>query len=72
MKRKWGSVEERGEKVTGEGEGDDEEVVVKLRKVGGNVNKLVLVVKIYDGVRRKQDFGMIENGYIGIVDGSKN
>ncbi len=32
------------------------------------INKLVFVVNIYDCVRRKQDFGMIQNAFIRVVD----
>ncbi|MGE1211936.1 TerD family protein [Bacillus pumilus] len=72
LKSKCGSVEHTGDNLTGEGDGDDEQVLVNLRKVPGNVNKLVFVVNIYDALRRNQHFGMIQNAYIRIVDRSNN
>lgn len=72
LKSKCGSVEHTGDNLTGEGDGDDEQVLVNLSKVPGNVNKLVFVVNIYDALRRSQHFGMIQNAYIRIVDRSNN
>lgn len=72
LKSKCGSIEHTGDNLTGEGDGDDEQVLVNLSKVPGNVNKLVFVVNIYDALRRNQDFGMIQNAYIRIVDRSNN
>ncbi|MCP9285770.1 MULTISPECIES: TerD family protein [Bacillus] len=72
LKSKCGSIEHTGDNLTGEGDGDDEQVLVNLSKVPGNVNKLVFVVNIYDALRRNQHFGMIQNAYIRIVDRSNN
>ena len=72
LKSKCGSVEHTGDNLTGEGDGDDEQILVNLSKVPGNVNKLVFVVNIYDALRRNQHFGMIQNAYIRIVDRSNN
>ncbi|MDM5318721.1 TerD family protein [Bacillus altitudinis] len=72
LKSKCGSVEHTGDNLTGEGDGDDEQVLVNLSKVPGDVNKLVFVVNIYDALRRNQHFGMIQNAYIRIVDRSNN
>nr|MDF9459985.1 TerD family protein [Bacillus pumilus] len=72
LKSKCGGVEHTGDNLTGEGDGDDEQVLVNLSKVPGNVNKLVFVVNIYDALRRNQHFGMIQNAYIRIVDRSNN
>ncbi|MGG1698921.1 TerD family protein [Bacillus zhangzhouensis] len=72
LKSKCGSVEHTGDNLTGEGDGDDEQVLVNLSNVPGNVNKLVFVVNIYDALRRNQHFGMIQNAYIRIVDRSNN
>lgn len=72
LKSKCGSVEHTGDNLTGEGDGDDEQVLINLSKVPGNVNKLVFVVNIYDALRRNQHFGMIQNAYIRIVDRSNN
>ncbi|RLQ95520.1 TerD family protein [Falsibacillus albus] len=66
------SIKHSGDNITGEGEGDDEQVFIDLNKVPGNVHKLVFVVNIYQAVQRRQDFGMIQNAFIRIVDSSAN
>ncbi|MGE6631937.1 TerD family protein [Bacillus sp. NPDC077027] len=72
LKSRCASVEHTGDNLTGEGEGDDEQILVDLNKVPSQVNKLVFVVNIYDALRRKQHFGMIQNAYIRVVDRSNN
>ncbi|MFQ3544106.1 TerD family protein [Halobacillus rhizosphaerae] len=68
LNSKDGSIKHTGDNLTGEGEGDDEQILVDLDKVPASVNKLVFVVNIYDAVKRKQDFGMIKNAFIRVVD----
>lgn len=62
------SVVHSGDNLTGEGDGDDETLIVELKSVPANFNKLVFVVNIYDCEKRKQHFGMLKNAYIRVVD----
>ncbi|MBL4953838.1 TerD family protein [Neobacillus sp. OS1-32] len=63
-----GSVQHSGDNLTGDGDGDDEQIWVDLSRVPANIQKLVFVVNIYDCVKRKQHFGMIQNAFIRIVN----
>ncbi|KAB7673018.1 TerD family protein [Bacillus sp. B1-b2] len=63
-----GSVKHSGDNLTGDGDGDDEQVHIELSRIPANVHKLVFVVNIYDAVKRKQHFGMIRNAFIRIVN----
>ncbi len=63
-----GSIKHTGDNLTGAGDGDDEQILVDLQKVPQHITKLVFVVNIYDCKRRKQDFGMIENAFIRVVN----
>jgi stress response protein SCP2 len=72
LKSPDGSVQHSGDNLTGDGDGDDEQVVVDLSRVPSHVQKLVFVVNIYDCVKRKQHFGMIQNAFIRIVNPSNN
>lgn len=63
-----GSVRHMGDNLTGEGEGDDEQVFVDLPAVPADYDKLVFVVNIYKAESRKQHFGMIANAFIRIID----
>ena len=62
------SVVHSGDNTTGDGDGDDEVIMVELKSVPDRINKLIFVVNIYDCAKRKQDFGMIQNAYIRVVD----
>lgn len=69
---KDGSVVHSGDNRTGDGEGDDEVINVNLSAISPSVHKLVFVVNIYQAAQRKQDFGLIQNAFIRLVDnGSK-
>jgi len=72
LKSLCGSVKHTGDNLTGDGEGDDEQIIVELNKIPQNINKLVFVVNIYDCIRRKQDFGLIQNAFIRVVNQSSN
>ncbi|WP_335869881.1 TerD family protein [Bacillus sp. 2205SS5-2] len=70
LKSSCGSVVHTGDNITGEGDGDDEQVLIDLKNIPTSIDKLVFVVNIYDCVRRKQDFGMIQNAFIRVVNSS--
>lgn len=63
-----GSVEHQGDNRSGEGEGDDEAVHVKLTGLGPDVKKLVFAVTIHDAEGRKQSFGQVANAYMRVVN----
>lgn len=65
------SIVHSGDNLTGEGEGDDEVIIVDIPKLDDSISKLIFVVNIYDCEGRKQDFGMIKNAYIRIVNDSE-
>ncbi len=63
-----GSVKHMGDNLTGEGEGDDEQIEVSLAKIPPNVERIAFTVTIYDAEPRRQNFGQVSNSYIRIVD----
>ena len=65
-----GSVQHMGDNLTGEGEGDDEQILVDLTKIPSNIEKVAFTVTIYDSDVRRQNFGQVSNAYIRIVDES--
>ncbi|WP_026513318.1 TerD family protein [Butyrivibrio sp. LB2008] len=67
-----GSVKHMGDNLTGEGEGDDEQVMVNLSTIPDNIEKVAFTVTIYDAERRRQNFGQVSNAYIRIVDEATN
>jgi tellurium resistance protein TerD len=63
-----GSVEHTGDNLTGEGEGDDEQIKVNLVAVPPEVDKVVITVSIYDAEARQQSFGQVRNAFIRVVN----
>ncbi|HWJ86166.1 MAG TPA: TerD family protein [Cellulomonas sp.] len=70
LKSPDGSVQHLGDNLTGEGEGDDEQVKVDLSVVPAEVDKIVFPVSIYDADSRGQSFGQVRNAFIRVVNGA--
>lgn len=73
LKSADGSVEHTGDNKSGAGDGDDEAVKVDLSKVPADVAKIVFAVTIHEAEGRKQNFGMVSNAFVRVVnqDGNK-
>ena len=67
-----GAVKHMGDNLTGDGEGDDEQVFVDLSKIPANIQKIAFTVTIYDADVRHQNFGQVSNAFIRIVDETNN
>ncbi len=67
-----GAVTHMGDNLTGEGEGDDEQIEVDLSLIPANIERVAFTVTIYDADRRRQNFGQVSNAYIRIVDETTN
>ncbi|WP_062059758.1 TerD family protein [Aquimarina longa] len=67
-----GAVVHTGDNLTGDGDGDDEQVKIDLTKITPTVKEICIVVTIHDSEARKQNFGQVRNSFIRIVDDSNN
>lgn len=67
-----GAITLTGDNTTGQGEGDDESVIIDLTKVPAEIDKIVVPVSIYDATSRSQNFGQVRNAYIRVVDQANN
>ncbi|PSL35958.1 TerD family protein [Chitinophaga ginsengisoli] len=63
-----GNIWLTGDNRTGAGDGDDEQIIVKLDSLDAKYDKILFVVSIYQGRQRNQHFGGIENAFIRAVD----
>jgi tellurium resistance protein TerD len=72
LKSSDGSVEHTGDNLTGEGDGDDEAIKVDLSRVPEAIQKIAVAVTIHDAENRKQNFGMVQNAFIRVVNDSDN
>ncbi len=63
-----GSVEHLGDNLTGIGDGDDEAIKVALTKVSSDIEKIIVTATIHEAQVRKQNFGMVKNAYIRVLN----
>ncbi|MGN6605971.1 MAG: TerD family protein [Jatrophihabitans sp.] len=63
-----GTVQHTGDNLTGEGEGDDEQINVNLAAMGPEVDKVVFPVSIYDTGNAGQTFGQVRNAFIRVIN----
>ena len=63
-----GAVQHQGDNRTGEGDGDDESLKIKLDAVPGDVDKIIFVVTIHDAQARRQSFGQVSGAFIRLVN----
>ena len=72
LEHESGAVKHMGDNLTGEGDGDDEQIEVDLSLVPGNIEKIAFTVTIYEAEARRQNFGQVSNAYIHIMDTATN
>jgi stress response protein SCP2 len=70
MQHPSGNIWLTGDNRTGAGEGDDEQIIVKLDSLSPSYDRILFVVAIYQGRKNHQHFGMVDNAFIRAVDRS--
>ena len=68
LKHPSGAIWLTGDNRTGAGDGDDEQIIVKLENLAAHYERIVFLVSIYQGKSKGQNFGKIRNAYIRAVD----
>lgn len=63
-----GAIQHTGDNLTGEGEGDDEQIKVNVASTPQEIDKIVFPVSIYDADNRQQNFGQVRNAFIRVVN----
>lgn len=72
LKSPDGAVEHTGDNLTGDGDGDDEKILVDLSKIDSNAVEICIIVTIHDAESRNQNFGQVRNAFIRIYDTNSN
>ncbi len=67
LKSADGSVRHTGDNLTGEGDGDDEVLIIDFTKVPADVEKIAITVTIYEAPERRQNFGQVSNAYVRVA-----
>lgn len=69
MRHPSGQVWLTGDNRTGAGDGDDEQIIVKLNGLPDQYKKIAFIVQIYNGSKNGQNFGKVKNAFIRAEDG---
>ena len=72
LKTPDGAVEHTGDNLTGDGDGDDEQIKVDLSKIDANATEICIVVTIHEADIRKQNFGQVRNSFVRVFDSNTN
>jgi tellurium resistance protein TerD len=72
LKSADGAVEHTGDNLTGQGEGDDEAIKINLQTLPPDVDKVAVTVTIHEADTRHQNFGMVSNAFIRVVNQANN
>ncbi|MBD2579247.1 TerD family protein [Oscillatoria sp. FACHB-1406] len=62
------ALELTGDNRTGEGDGDDEAIIMDLRKVDPAVEEILVCITIHEATARGQNFGMVSEAYVRLVN----
>lgn len=68
LSSKDGSVRHQGDNLTGEGEGDDEMILVDLTRIPAHISTLLFIVTSYKG----HTFEQVQNAFCRLIDGTTN
>jgi tellurium resistance protein TerZ len=64
LRSKDGAIEHSGDNLTGDGDGDDESIAVRLDRLPAQVHSIIFLVNSFTG----QNFSQIENAFCRLVD----
>ena len=66
--KRWDGIYLDGDNLTGEGDGDDENIMINFDKIRPNVDRIVIAVVIYSSGKT---FSGVKNAYVRLVDESQ-
>ncbi|WP_294406949.1 TerD family protein [uncultured Clostridium sp.] len=72
LKHSSGAIEHMGDNLTGDGDGDDEQVKIDLSLIPEHISKIDFTVTIHEAVERSQNFGQVSNAYVRVVNSETN
>ena len=62
------AIKHSGDNRTGDGDNDDETAFIKFDRIDQNVECIVIAVTIYEAHANNQNFGLVDNAYIHMVN----
>ena len=67
-----GAIVHSGDNRTGAGDGDDEQIIVDLKGIPANIQRVAFTITIHNGENRNQNFGQVSNSYVRILNEESN
>lgn len=61
------AIKHMGDNLTGEGDGDDEIIIIDFTKVPSDIEKIAICVTIHEAIERRQNFGQVSNAYVRVA-----
>lgn len=61
-------VKHTGDNLTGAGEGDDESIEILLDDVPSSIERIAVIVNIYEAKEKGQHFGDVKSSFVRLVD----
>ena len=68
LKSRNEAVIHTGDNRTGEGDGDDEQILLEFAKMPADVEKMAVTVTIHEAIERGQNFGQVSNAYVRVIN----
>ncbi len=62
-----GAVVHQGDNRTGDGDGDDEVIVMNFSRLPAEIERLAICVTIHEAEEKRQNFGQVSNAYIRLL-----
>jgi len=72
LKSPDGGVEHTGDNRTGEGDGDDEQIIINFPNLSQHIEKIGITVTIHEAEARNQNFGQVTNAFVRVVNPENN
>lgn len=64
LEHRSGAIKHYGDNLTGDGDGDDEQIEIKLDEVPVKISRLAVIINIYSAYSRRQHFGKVKNCFV--------
>lgn len=61
------AIKHMGDNLTGDGDGDDEVIIIDFTKVPSDIEKIAICVTIHEAIERRQNFGQVSNAYVRVA-----
>lgn len=68
LKSRNEAVIHTGDNRTGQGDGDDEQILLEFAKMPADVDKMAVTVTIHEAEQRGQNFGQVSNAYVHVIN----